>query len=64
MSAAIRTRKPIVVERLEFAQKKSTLENEGTGRARRLSSFAYQQTYGLGLPSPLAVSHAAHAFAA
>jgi IS605 OrfB family transposase len=44
MSAAIRTRKPIVVERLEFAQKKSTLENEGSGRARRLSSFAYQQT--------------------
>jgi len=44
MAAAIRTRKPIVVERLEFAKKKSTLENAGRGRARLLSSFAYQQT--------------------
>jgi IS605 OrfB family transposase len=44
MAAAIRSRKPIVIERLEFAQKKSTLENEGSGRARLLSSFAYQQT--------------------
>jgi IS605 OrfB family transposase len=44
MAAAIRSRKPIVVERLEFAKRKSTLENEGRGRARMLSSFAYQQT--------------------
>jgi len=44
MAAAIRTRKPIVVECLEFAKKKSTLENAGRGRARLLSSFAYQQT--------------------
>src|ERR1700752_1293520 len=44
MAAAIRARKPIVVECLEFAKKKSTLENAGRGRARLLSSFAYQQT--------------------
>src|ERR1700756_5778122 len=44
MAAAIRTRKPIVVECLEFAKKKATLENAGRGRARMLSSFAYQQT--------------------
>ena len=44
IAAAIRSHKPIVVERLEFAEKKATRENEGSGRARMLSSFAYQQT--------------------
>ena len=43
MAAAIRTGKPIVVERLEFAEKKSALENVGGGRARMLSRFAYRQ---------------------
>jgi IS605 OrfB family transposase len=44
LAAAIGSRKPIVVERLEFAQKKASLENEGRRRARMLSSFAYRQT--------------------
>jgi len=43
MAVAIRTGKPIVVERLEFAEKKSALENVGGGRARMLSRFAYRQ---------------------
>jgi IS605 OrfB family transposase len=43
MAGAIRGRKPIVIERLEFAEKKSSLENEESGRARMLSSFAYRQ---------------------
>ena len=44
MAAAIRTGKPIVVERLDFAEKKSALENAGSGQARMLSRFAYRQT--------------------
>jgi len=44
MAAALRTGKPLVVERLDFAEKKSALENEGSGRARMLSRFAYRQT--------------------
>lgn len=41
--AALRSRKPIVLERLEFAEKKSALENEGRGRVRMLSCFAYRR---------------------
>ena len=43
IEAAVETRKPVVVERLEFAKKKAALENEGRKRARMLSSFAYKQ---------------------
>ena len=44
MEAAVQSRKPIVLEGLEFGKKKAALENEGSGRARMLSSFAYHQT--------------------
>ena len=44
IEVAVESHKPIVIERLEFGKKKAALENEGTGRARMLSSFAYQQT--------------------
>jgi IS605 OrfB family transposase len=43
MAVAVRSRKPLVIERLEFAKKKAALENAGRGRARMLSSFAYRQ---------------------
>ena len=43
MAVAVRSRKPLVIERLEFAKKKAALENAGSGRARLLSSFAYRQ---------------------
>ena len=43
MAVAVRSRKPLVIERLEFAKKKAALENAGSGRARMLSSFAYRQ---------------------
>jgi IS605 OrfB family transposase len=43
MAIAVRSRKPLVIERLEFAKKKAALENAGSGRARMLSSFAYGQ---------------------
>ena len=43
IAAALRSGKPIVLERLEFAEKKSALENEGRGRARMLSGFAYRR---------------------
>jgi IS605 OrfB family transposase len=44
IAAAVRSRKPIVIERLDFADKKAALEEEGSQRARMLSSFAYKQT--------------------
>ena len=44
IAAAIRTSKPIVVERLDFEKKKAALENEGRLRARMLSGFGYRQT--------------------
>jgi len=43
MAVAVGARKPVVIERLEFAKKKAALENAGSGRARMLSSFAYRQ---------------------
>ena len=43
MAVAVRSRKPLVIERLDFAKKKAALENAGSGRARMLSSFAYRQ---------------------
>ena len=43
MAVAVRSRKPLVIERLEFGKKKAALENAGRGRARMLSSFAYRQ---------------------
>ena len=43
MSLAVRSRKPLVIERLEFRKKKAALENAGSRRARMLSSFAYRQ---------------------
>jgi hypothetical protein len=43
IAAAVGSGKPIVLERLEFAEKKSALENEGRGRARMLSGFAYRR---------------------
>jgi IS605 OrfB family transposase len=45
MAVAVRSRKPLVIERLEFAKKKAALENTGRGRARTLSSFAYRQAF-------------------
>ena len=44
IAVAVRSRKPLVIERLEFAKKKAALENAGSRRARMLSSFAYRQT--------------------
>ena len=44
IEVAVRTRKPVVVERLEFSKKKAALENEGKKRSRTLSSFAYNRT--------------------
>lgn len=35
--------KPVVIERLDFKQKKTNLESENPKRARQLSSFAYNQ---------------------
>lgn len=35
--------KPIVIEQLDFKQKKTNLENHSAKRARQLSSFAYNQ---------------------
>jgi IS605 OrfB family transposase len=43
IAVAVQSHKPIVLERLEFSKKKAALENEGTARARMLSSFAYNQ---------------------
>jgi hypothetical protein len=43
IAAALRSGKPIVLERLEFAEKKSALENGGRGRGRMLSCFAYRR---------------------
>ena len=43
IAAALRSGKPIVLERLEFAEKKSALEHAGRGRARMLSCFAYRR---------------------
>src|SRR5215469_1686638 len=43
IAVAIRTCKPIIMERLDFEKKKAALENEGSKRARMLSSFAYRQ---------------------
>jgi len=44
MEVAVESHKPIVIEGLEFGKRKAALENEGSGRARMLSSFAYHQT--------------------
>jgi len=43
MAMAVGSRKPVVIERLEFAKKKAALESAGSRRARMLSSFAYGQ---------------------
>ena len=44
VAAAVRSRKPLVIERLDFEDKKAALEDEGSKRARMLSSFAWKQT--------------------
>ena len=44
VAAAVRSRKPLVIERLDFEDKKAALEDEGGKRARMLSSFAWKQT--------------------
>ena len=44
IAAAVRSLKPIVIERLDFEKKKAALENEGSKRARMLSGFGYKQT--------------------
>ena len=38
---ALQVGKPLVIERLDFSQKKDDLEGESPGRSRMLSSFAY-----------------------
>ena len=38
---AVSSRKPLAIERLDFAKKKAVLERESPRRARMLSSFAY-----------------------
>ena len=38
---ARQARKPLVIERLDFGQKKTALEGESPGRSRMLSSFGY-----------------------
>ena len=35
------SKKPLVMERLDFRQKKAALEGESPGRSRMLSSFSY-----------------------
>jgi hypothetical protein len=42
MAAAVRSGKPVEIERLEFSKKKAALEGEGARRRRMLSGFAYQ----------------------
>jgi IS605 OrfB family transposase len=41
---ALKTSKPVVIEKLDFTQKKAGLETSDPSRARQLSSFAYFQT--------------------
>jgi IS605 OrfB family transposase len=43
VAAALRTRVPLVVEKLDFAEKKARLREYGARYARMLSSFAYRR---------------------
>ncbi len=47
MAYARERRKPIVVERLDFEEKKAELERRGTRYARMLSGFAYAQFHAI-----------------